>query len=527
MEEYIFVDDNPTHPSTLPKDRDDGYPVNTPKFWRRVLELIPGIVTWAFILSPLIVSLLGIPEILVFYIGFLMVYWIFRGFRFLVGLIVGVYRVKRDEKIDWVKKIEEEFPAKYSDLKYIYLCPTYHEGEETLRSSMEAVANSDIDTRKISVVYAIEEKYAQKQIDIFKKLRADFGHRFAEMVCFVHPANITGEVIGVKGANINWATREYVKLLRRREEKLEDYLLISCDSDWRPHPKFLSAIAYKYFSTPNPERKFYASAIHTFKNNLWKVPPLIRIHSTTTTLVILHSWVVSKRTAETFSMYVANLKTIDETEYWDPTIQNDDTAFYWNALVRYNGDFAGEEIYIPTYNDAVENENVVKTHKSLYKQQHRWGWGVIVFPITIAALLRNKNIPFAKKTEILWTLIENRLLYLTVIYMLTLALPLLNVFSPQFTYSSASYNLPRLMSYLMTGLMLLNFPIIYLKRQITQPSKQWGILRNIWDYIETFLVTINMLSFTFIPFIQANTELMMGKKTRKVLYVTDKVAMKK
>jgi cellulose synthase/poly-beta-1,6-N-acetylglucosamine synthase-like glycosyltransferase len=507
-----------------PNDRVDGYPINTHPFFKKVLELIPGIVTWLFILSPLIFSLLKIPQVLVFYIAFLMVYWLFRGFRFFYGLITGVQRMKRDVNEDWAGKIKKECTEKYKTLNFVYLCPTYHEGEELLRSSLQAVANSDYESKKISVLYAIEEKYCQKQIEIFQKLKIEYGSRFKEMICFVHPADIEGEIVGVKGANINWATRQYVKHLKTKGEDIHDYLLISVDSDWRPHPKLLSAIAYKYMTTPNPDHKFYASAIHTFNNNLWKVPSLIRAFSTTSTLVILHNWVVS-RVNETFSAYVANLKTIDETGYWAPDIQNDDTAFYWNALVRYNGDFKGVPVFIPTYSDAVENETYVKTHKSLYKQQHRWGWGVIVFPITIAALLENKHIPFLKKLSILEVLLENRLIYLTVVYLLTLGLPLLNILSSEYVYSSASFNLPKLMSYLMTALMFLNLPVIIIRKILYPKHAKWNIFRHIWDYIETFLITINMLTFTFIPYIQANTELMLGRKTRKKLYITEKTPM--
>ncbi|MCC7289733.1 glycosyltransferase family 2 protein [bacterium] len=526
MEEHYLTREKITLDQVKPKDREDGYPTDTPKWVRKMLELIPGVATWIFILSPLIVSVLGIPEVLVFYVAFLMVYWSLRAIRFIYGLIVGSIRIKRELSTDWISKIKEEFPNKYDNLNYIYLCPTYREGIETLRSSIQSIADSDYDSKKIAVVMAIEEKFAQQQVQSFKILKGEFGDKFKEMISFVHPANIVGEVAGVKGANINWATREYVKLLKSRGEDIHDYLLISVDCDWRPHPKFLSAVAYKYLTSPEPDKKFYASAVHTLNNNLWRVPPLIRIHSSSLTMVILHNWVVSKRTSETFSAYVANLQTIHETEYWAPDIQNDDTAFYWNALIRYHGNFSGVEVYVPTYSDAVENETHLKTHSSLYKQQLRWGWGIIVFPITLAGLYKNKNIPLLKKLDILFVLVENRLFYLTVVYMLTLALPLLNIFSDQFVYSSAAYNLPRMLSTVMTALMLLNLPIVFFRRRISPIPKGWSIFRHIWDFIETFLVTINMLTFAFIPFIQAQTELMLGKGTRKVLYVTDKVAIK-
>lgn len=527
MEEHFLVKENIKLEDVKPKDREDGYPTGTPKTLRKLFEIIPGIITWLFILSPLIVAILQIPNVLVFYVAFLMVYWSFRALRFVVGLFIGTRKMKHDMETDWMDMITKNHKEEFEKLNYVYLCPVVREDISLLRESFTSIINSDIGSGKITIVMAVEQKYADEQIRAYKTLRAEFGSKVKDMLLYVHPNNITGEVAGVKGANINWATREYVKHLNEKGEDIGNYLLITVDSDWRPHPKFLSAVTYKYLTVPNPKRKFYASAVHTLNNNIWRVPPLVRVHSTSLAMVLLHNWIVSKRTAETFSAYVVNLQTVHETEYWAPDIQNDDTAFYWNALIRYDGDFSGVEVYVPTYSDAVENETNIKTHKSLYKQQLRWGWGIIVFPITLAALFQNKRIPFFKKLDILFILIENRLFYLTVVYMLTLALPLLNIFSDKFVYSSAAYNLPKMLSTVMTALMLLNIPIIYFRRKVTPIPKGWNILRHLWDYVETFLITVNMLTFAFIPFIQAQTEMMIGKGTRKVLYATEKVPIKK
>ena len=510
-----------------PSDRIDGYPSNTPKWLRKILEIFPGLFTWTLIFSPLIIAILGLYEIMIYYIAFLSVYWSYRGIRFVIGLYIAKLRTDRDIAIDWIGKIKTEFPEQYKDLKYVYICPVYREGMETLRPTIESWAESDIDTKKISVVFALEEKFAEDEIKNFEILREEFGDKFREMIHFVHPNNIEGEVSGVKGANINWATRNFVKMIEKRGETKQQYLLITCDSDLRPHPKYLSAITHKYFATPDRDNRFYATAIHAFNNNLWRVPPLVRTFSTTLTLVVAHSWVVTKKSKETFSSYVVNLETVHKVGYWAPDVGIDDTTFFWNALIRLDGNFSGEEVYIPTNSDAVENESVVKTHVSLYKQQHRWGWGIIVLPSTIAALLYNKTIPLPKKLEIFWQLLDNQILFLTVVYMITFALPLLNFFSKEFASSSASYNLPIAMSYILTFVTFLNIPIAILKHYFMPVPKHYKWWQRIIEFVETVLVTVNMLTFGFIPFIQAQTELMFGKQMKKKFYATDKVAIKK
>ena len=44
-------------------DRVDGYPLQTPRWLRRVLEILPGSLIWFFVLSPLIFAIFGWEEV--------------------------------------------------------------------------------------------------------------------------------------------------------------------------------------------------------------------------------------------------------------------------------------------------------------------------------------------------------------------------------------------------------------------------------------------------------------------------------
>ena len=70
--------------------------------------------------------------------------------------------------------------------------------------------------------------------------------------------------------------------------------------------------------------------------------------------------------------------------------------------------------------------------------------------------------------------------------------------------------------------------MVIFRRQITPVPKDWKWWRHILDFAETFLVTINMLTFGFIPYVQAQTEMMLGLTSfKRNFYVTDKVRIKK
>jgi hypothetical protein len=120
----------------------------------------------------------------------------------------------------------------------------------------------------------------------------------------------------------------------------------------------------------------------------------------------------------------------------------------------------GEEVYIPTHSDAVENETRVKSYKSFYKQQHRWGWGVIIFPTTVAALIYEKEIPFSKKLYVIFAMFRSYIFLTTVVYLMTFGLQILGLVSQDYLYSATSYNLPNAMSFLLTTLLVCNFFIV-------------------------------------------------------------------
>ncbi len=519
-------------------DREDGYPIQTPRWLRRTLEAVPGIFIWFFLLSPVLFGLLGLEKLFILYISFLVIYWVYRGIKFVISIAIGVRRMKRDLGTDFMQKIKDVNPKEFEEIQYIYLCPVYKEGLDVLEPSFDAWSKSDVGAKKIHVVVAMEERTAKDiQIPNYNILKQKYEKKFGSMQYYIHPKDIEGEASGVKGANINWAIRKYVQNLLVEGKDISKYLLITCDCDLRPEPKYLSAITYKYFTVANPERKYFTSAIYTLNNNIWRVPTLIRVQSSLLTLALIHSWVTEKyehvsflkgtlTSRETFSSYVVNLKTLKDVHYWDPQLGIDDSTFFWNALIRFKGDFMGEEVYIPTHSDAVENETRVKSYKSFYKQQHRWGWGVIIFPTTVAALIYEKEIPFSKKLYVIFAMFRSYIFLTTVVYLMTFGLQILGLVSQDYLYSATSYNLPNAMSFLLTTLLVCNFFIVYYRRKIIPVPKGWKWWRHLLDFGETALVAIQMLSFGLIPYIQADTEMMLGKGFKKNFYATDKVKIK-
>lgn len=519
----------PTIDDVRPPDRHLGYPKRVPRWYTKLFEALPAAITWGLVVTPIIAALLKRPELFIYFMSFFTVYWGIQAALFMVGAVKGYLRYTKEVEIDWNQKIKDEgFSNEADKMDFVYIHPLYNEGYEIIEPALKSWSESDIGAKRISLVFALEERYAEKVLKDIEKAVKKHGHKFKEVKTFIHPQNIEGEIKGVKTGNINWATRRFVDEVKARGEKLEDYLLITCDSDQRAHPKYLSSILYKYQVTPKPKQTVYVTAVHTFSNNIWRVPSIVRIMFNFVTLGVLYRWGLFTQDAnETFSSYVVNLETLEKIHFWDPQLENDDTVFYWNARTRFSGDFKSVAVYVPTYNDAVENKDVLNTYKSLWRQQVRWGWGNIVFPMTWSAIYDNKEMKRKEKFKIFKMMFDERLLFRSAAYLITFGVPLLTLLSPEFRYSSASYLLPQIMSVILTIAIFFNIPLYIIRRKIVPPPKGWGIFRNILDIAEIGLLTVMLLTYGFLPTIQALTAMVFRKNPKMEHYVTDKVAITK
>lgn len=103
----------------------------------------------------------------------------------------------------------------------------------------------------------------------------------------------------------------------------------------------------------------------------------------------------------------------------------------------------------------------------------------------------------------------------TVVYLITFGVPLLNFFNAQLAGAPVTYNIPTLLGYVLLGATLLNVPLVSLRRRIMPVPRDWPWWRHLWDFLETLLIMVNMLTFGFIPYVQAQTELLLGIKPKR------------
>jgi hypothetical protein len=498
----------------------------------RFLEILPGFLTWSLLLSPVWLGLI-FPQAIIFFLTFLTVFWFYLGIKFTYGAFKG-FRIYQDElKVKWYEKVKElnfsklpekeTLPDSLKSLKHFVLIPVVNESKEILTQSLTSILNQTFPTKQIFLTYTVEEKYSEEVTKNIKELIKPLEDKFEKILIFVHPAGIPGEAIGVGGANRTWGAKGTIEYMEKNKIDIKNYIFSSLDADHVLHEEYFSRLSYAYLTNNERNYKFFTTAVHLFNNNHWQVPVLARVEANSVTLGTMSEWAISPDFKETFAAYSCSLQTLIDANYWDVTLGIDDSIFYWRAFLKRKGNFTGVCHWIPYSADAVESETVTKTYKSLYKQLLRWGWGIIKFPIAVKGFLTEAEIP--TKTKILWTLkqIEREVILINTVFLINFGFATVTLVNPYVKQSNFAYSLPDLISFIMTVTLIFLIPTTFLRLSIApkMPDK-WNIFKKILRYLEGFAVIINLLTFSFFPYIEAQTRLMLGKKM-KDLYHTPKV----
>ncbi len=479
----------------------------------RILEIVPGALTWIVLSSPLWLSFI-FPFAVAYIILIADIYWLFTAFRIAVLIIVGYKKMDYAKKQNWHQKLVEDFPNEWENYYHLIVLPTYNEGLEVLQPAFDSVVNSDYPKKKIFLAVGFEERMQlkdpegiQKKVEAVEKLSSKIGGAFAT----IHPANLPGEIPGPatnRNFIINNATAEFKKL----GIKPEQVIVTTLDADFVVHPQFLAGALHKYLSTPEKERMHRSfTGAFLYNNNYWQAPAPMRLIASGTAYWQLSEMVGSDKYIN-FSSLSMNMQSLLDIGLWIPNKVNDDSGFYWKAYFHYNGDYKVIPHFLPISADAVLDVTLWKTFQNQYLQLKRWAYGVEHMPFIIKQYFKNKDTDFWNKTDKLLFITWSYMKWGTLAFFITfagLAIPLIN---KNYSASVVAYNLPVISSWILTGAFVGLFSTIYAHEKTVPPRpRSWSFFQKFWSFIQWALIPLILVTIASIPAIDAQTRLMLGK----------------
>lgn len=489
----------------------------------RLFEALPAVLAWGTLLGTVFLSYFT-PVFAAFFIIIFDTYWLLKTIYLSLHLRSAFNKMRKNMQINWLEKLannKQQTTNKWQGIYHLILLPFYKESEKTIQATINGIYESNYPKDKIIIVLAAEER-AENSLLTAKNIEKEFENKFFKFLIAVHPKNIPEEMPG-KGSNIAWAAKKTKEEIIDPLKISYDKIIVSAfDIDTIVYPDYFARLTYAYLNTPNPQKYSY-QPVPFYINNIWQAPALARVVAFSATF-----WhTLQQERAErltTFSSHSMPFQTLIDIDYWQTNMVSEDSRIFWQALLKYNGNYGVVPLYYPIKMDANIAHNFWQTMKNLYKQQRRWAWGCENIPYMLFGFLKNKEVGVSKKWHYLWIYIEGFWSWSTNVLIIFLLgwLPI-TIGSEEFKRTLLAYNLPQITHWIM---MLSTIGILtsaYLTMVILPPKPpQYGKHKYLIMILQWPLLLLTMIVFGAIPALESQTRLMFGGKFRLGFWVTPK-----
>lgn len=487
----------------------------------RVLEILPGAISWSIIIAMLALSFIRPIWAAVIMIAFIL-YWIMRLLYMNIFLILSYLRLAKEKDTDWMKKIDEIDDATLPQSKDIYqlvIITVIKEGKKIVEPGISAIAKGAYPARRILLVVALEEIAPEEIKKEMGELREKFREVFLDVIIAIHPAGIQQEA-RVKGANATYAARRAAEYFDKHNIPYENIIVSCFDADTVAQPNYFSCLTYHFIITPERICSSF-QPIPVYYNNIWDVPSFARIIDIGTSFFLLIEATNPKRLV-TFSSHSMSFKALVEVGYWPADMISDDSGIFWKAFIYYDGNYRTVPIYTTVSMDIATGRNLKQTFLNIYKQKRRWAWGVENFPIVMRAFLRSKTISFYDRFIHGFKLLDLFVSWATWSFLLTFGMWLPAVFArKEFSSSTVFYIAPRIQK---TIFSLASFGVIICMAisllLLPKKNKPLRAYTRILHALEWLFIPVIILVLSALPALDAQTRLMLGRYME--FWVTDK-----
>ncbi|TSC76092.1 MAG: hypothetical protein G01um101433_822 [Parcubacteria group bacterium Gr01-1014_33] len=506
----------------------------------RTFEVLPAALAWGTLIAITVFSWQAPVEAALFIILF-DVYWLMKTVYLSLHLRSSFKKMRENMKINWlerlgnlrVSQIADRESSKdssngprlaigdWQEIYHLVILPVYKEPYDVVRESILSLARTNYLKEKLLVVLATEERAPESQ-EVAEKIRQEFGSQFFKFLITVHPDNIPGELAG-KGSNETWAGRgAKEKLIDPLHIPYERVLVSVFDSDTQVFPEYFGILTYQFLIAPHPHHSSY-QPIPLFTNNIFSAPALGRVISFSSSFWHMIQQARPERLT-TFSSQSIPFKALVEIGFWNTNAVSEDSQIFWQCFLHYNGDWRTVPILYPVSMDANVAPTLWKTLKNIYKQQRRWGWGCENIPYFLTGFLRNKDILLRKKLYWSFHYIEGFHSWATNALIL-FSMGWLPIFlgGAEFRVSILSYNLPRIVGYVMNASAIGIVSSAVLGMILLPPKPAWFRRRHYFLYaIQWLFMPLTLILFGAIPALDAQTRLALGGKWRLGFWSTPK-----
>lgn len=476
---------------------------------KRVLEIIPGGVSWGIIIFLVALAIVKPVACAVLIIVFDF-YWIIRTTYLSTLLLLSYHKLFKLRDRDYLAACRALASQKEcTELYHLVIFPVYQESPQILIASLESLKAARYPKDKMIVVVSFEER-SERARENAAVLEARFGNVFFSYISAFHPDGLAGEK-RTKGANATWAAKRAKEFIEEHRINIEDVVVSCFDADTCVDKDYFGCLSFHFLTTPEPHRASY-QPIPVYNNNIWQAPSFARVVEISASFCqMIESMRLEKFV--TFSSHSMSFKSLVEIGYWPVDMVSDDSVIYWKAYLFYKGNYRVVPLYITVSMDVAYSSNLLKTIILQYKQKRRWAWGVENFPFVVERFLEDKEMPVIKKIRRSFHLLESHVTWAVwaIVIILMGPLPLL-LGGSFFNQMAIGYNLPKITGLLFNFTLGTSLAMVILSRTILPPRpKEVSWAKNIVMVLEWVMVPVIILILGSTPALDAQTRMMLNK----------------
>ena len=487
----------------------------SPATRQRLLEILPGALTWTVLLLPLVVAFmirLNDPtKLWVLGIGAvcLDVYWFLRTIATVRAVNRSLHRLQDTERIDWWRRCLAMTPVegapRPADVVHCALIPTYTEKYEVLRATVEALAtqNYPSEQRVVAIITRVTDTGGWENV---ARLREEFGDLFRAFIHVKDPL-LPGIVVGKSAAMAYGGP-----VLKQACDELgldpATTLVTDLDSDFRLHREYFAYVTHEFCSARDRLTSIW-QPVPVFLNNLWRVPAAVRVMATAATQwqMFLHQ---NPHRLVMFSSYTMSLQLLDEVGYWDSDVIPEDSRFFWKSFFRYGERLNVRPAFLPVYGDAPRARSYASTHVSQYNQIKRWAWGATDVPYVTTRMLEHTEIPWKLRFRRYRNLVFNHLTWTTLPVLLFFGGALPALIDLDYSLSTEASVIGWATAAILTFTFFNTFVLIRVDATMCPKPHEWPIWRRLYADLQLFFYPVVGLALSVIPALEAQTRLMFG-----------------
>lgn len=473
---------------------------------KRILEIIPGFISWNIILY-LFWGSYFFPIATAYFVLMFNVYWVYKCLSLTFSAILSHFRILAAQKLDWMNEVIGF--GDWKKVKHVILVMVANESVGVYKKTLEALTKQTLPLKQIAVVMATEERIPGGQVGT-ESLRNTLGRKFGAYIVTVHPKSLPGEIIG-KSSNEAWAAKQAYKILVEEKGWDIDYMTVtSNDADAMLHPQYFACLSYKFLDDPHRYERFWQPAV-VFYNNIWRIPAPNRVVNAFSNMIQM-ALLSNKDRLVNFSNYSASFSMIHKIGYWDTDVIPEDYRIFFKAFFKLDGRVEVEPIFLPSTADAAESTSTWKTFVNDYEQKKRWAWGVSDLPLFVQMYLKQPGTSFWNKTIRLIRVFEDHILWPVNWFVITLGVSMTTIINQNFARTTLGYSLPRMSSGILsiTLVFLAILLVVEIRQRPPRPeTEKWW---KSWTYpLEFVLMPIVGFFFSALPGLDAHTRLMLGR----------------